>query len=216
MIKKLLSFYLSLSLVLSLTSCSIHNSDSDEAITKVTPTSIYTGEEISKESELNIPFMVMIENSSASRPQSGLSQADIIYETSAEGGIPRFVALFQSKSPTKIGPVRSVRPYFVEIAKEHNLPIAHCGGSQDALNMLTKSSFPPSINEISEGDYFWRDKTKQPPHNLYTSSEKIRSFISEKNLLNDSWKDSRSFFTFDDKYFSSEDLKLAEALSITI
>ena len=71
----------------------------------VTPTdqyiSAYTGLELSKESFDNIPFLVIVENSKAARPQSGLSEADIVYETMAEGGIPRFMALFHS-NPKKL------------------------------------------------------------------------------------------------------------------
>lgn len=142
----------------------------------------YTGN-ILKKSQLNeIPFMCIVENSKESRPQSGLSEADIIYETMAEAGIPRFLAIFFENSPKVIGPVRSVRPYFLEIAKEYNLPFAHCGGSFEALDEISKNESLNSINEIKNGSAFWRDKTRKAPHNLYTSSDNIRKFILNKNL----------------------------------
>lgn len=72
----------------------------------------YTGNILESDSIDNIPFMCIIENSRAARPQSGLSEADIVYETMAEAGIPRFLAVFYENSPEVIGPVRSVRPYF--------------------------------------------------------------------------------------------------------
>lgn len=156
--------------------------------------------------------MVMVENSPSARPQSGLSQADIIYETSAEGGIPRFMALFHSQSPSIIGPVRSVRPYYITLSRENSLPFAHCGGSLDALNEIKQDNSIMSINEISKEHYFWRDSTRKAPHNLYTSSEKIRSFISTTN-----WDvKSKNFSTFDNEYYNSNDYKTCDNILITI
>lgn len=62
------------------------------------------------------PLAVMIENSTDARPQSGLTSADIVYETVAEGGITRFMALFycNSLSDIQVGPVRSARTYFID------------------------------------------------------------------------------------------------------
>lgn len=174
--------------------------------------SYYTGEECSESSNDEIPFMVMIENSSAARPQSGLSQADIIYETSVEAGIPRFIALFHRNSPSIIGPVRSVRPYFISIAKEQDLPFAHCGGSAEALNTISNTPSLKSINEIINGSYFWRDNSKAAPHNLYTSAENIKKYITDKGF-----KVTKSpFLTFDSLFYNNEDLKSIKNLSIMI
>ncbi|MEO2508388.1 DUF3048 domain-containing protein [Clostridium paraputrificum] len=172
----------------------------------------YTGEECDQTSINNTPFMVMVENSPAARPQSGLSQADIIYETSAEGGIPRFMALFHSQSPSTIGPVRSVRPYYITLSRENSLPFAHCGGSLDALNEIKQDNSIMSINEISKEHYFWRDSTRKAPHNLYTSSEKIRSFISTTD-----WNvKPKNFSNFDNEYYKKDDYKACDDISITI
>jgi hypothetical protein len=87
----------------------------------------YTGEEVNKEILDNIAVLAIVENSINARPQSGLNAADIVYETLAEGGIPRFIALFQKNKAEKVGPIRSARSYFLDISKEYNLPFAHCG-----------------------------------------------------------------------------------------
>ncbi|GAA0067265.1 MAG: DUF3048 domain-containing protein [Clostridium perfringens] len=139
----------------------------------------YTGKILESDSIDNIPFMCIIENSRAARPQSGLSEADIVYETMAEAGIPRFLAVFYENSPDVIGPVRSVRPYFLDISKEHDLPFAHCGGSSEALATISSDKSLNSINEIKNGSAFWRDNTRKAPHNLYTSANNIRNFISD-------------------------------------
>ncbi|HEY5524082.1 MAG TPA: DUF3048 domain-containing protein [Clostridium sp.] len=174
--------------------------------------SYYTGEECSDSANDEIPFMVMVENSSEARPQSGLSQADIIYETSAEAGIPRFIALFHKNSPSVIGPVRSVRPYFISIAKEYGLPFAHCGGSAEALTAISNTPTLKSINEITNGSYFWRDTSKTAPHNLYTSSENIKKYITDKSL-----KITKSpFLTFDSNFYDNKELKASTSLRIVI
>lgn len=130
----------------------------------------------------NTPFMAIIENSENARPQSGLSSADILYETLAEGGITRFFALYQQEYPDDIGPIRSIRPYFINIAREYNVPFIHCGGSQDALDEISSDSSLMSLNEIKQGSYFWRDNKRIAPHNLYTSSKNILKYIDDNNL----------------------------------
>ncbi len=188
MIKKLLP--LILIVIIPLTACSNsspkkveeENTSTDPVVAEQKYYSPYTGEEVSEQVLNNKPYMVIVENSSSSRPQSGLSGADIIYETMAEGGIPRFIALFHKNSVEKIGPVRSARPYFISIAKDINLPFAHCGGSQEALDTIAKDSTYISINEMAQGSYFSRDNKRKAPHNLYTSSEKLLKYINDKKL----------------------------------
>jgi hypothetical protein len=186
---------------------------SEKKYSKTSPFySYYTGEECSDSANDEIPFMVMVENSSQARPQIGLSQADIIYETSAEAGIPRFIALFHKNSPSVIGPVRSVRPYFISIAKEYGLPFAHCGGSSEALTAISNTSTLKSINEITNGSYFWRDPSKAAPHNLYTSSENIKKYITDKGL-----EITKSpFITFDSIFYDNKEFKTSNSLRIVI
>jgi len=79
------------------------------------------------------PLAVMIENSADSRPQSGLSYADIVYEAVAEGGISRFMGLFYcgvaSAGNLTLAPVRSARIYFVNIVPEYDPLYVHVGGA---------------------------------------------------------------------------------------
>ena len=144
----------------------------------------YTGEEVTKEIADNIAFLAIVENSVGARPQSGLNAADIVYETMAEGGTPRFIALFQKDSADKIGPIRSARPYFLDISKEYNLPFAHCGGSAEALDKIKIENLK-SMNEMTYSQTYLRDnssKKRVAPHNLYTSSEKLKALIKTKNF----------------------------------
>ncbi|MEW9094528.1 MAG: DUF3048 domain-containing protein [Clostridiaceae bacterium] len=141
----------------------------------------YTGEEIDKDTYFKIPFMVIVENSKTSRPHSGLIHADVVYETMAEGGISRFMAIYHKDDSPKIGPVRSARPYFLDIAIENNLPFAHCGYSEEAKSRIEKEKLP-SLNEFLYEKFYWRDKNRPYEHSLYTSSN-LRELIKEQNLI---------------------------------
>lgn len=169
---------------------------------------VFTGENVTKDDFNNVPFLAVIENMKAARPQSGLSEADIVFETLAEGGIPRFMALFQSKRPDKIGPIRSDRVYFNEIAQFLNLPFAHCGGSQAAIDEIANKNLM-SLNEMKNGNYYWRDKSRKMPHNLYTSSDKITQLINKKGYV----KVPKFNLNFDNSYWDTVNNK---ALGITI
>lgn len=122
----------------------------------------------------NRPMMVMINNQSQARPQSGLTHADVLYEVLAEAEITRLVALFQSdKTDEPIGPVRSIRPYFIDIGKMYDAIPVHAGGSPDAYAVLQNEDIQ-DLDEISNaGPYFWRENFRKAPHNLYTRLSKL-------------------------------------------
>jgi hypothetical protein len=128
------------------------------------------------------PVMVMVENSPAARPQTGLDQADIVYEVLAEGDITRFAAVFHSKSPKTIGPVRSIRPYYVEIGDGWDALIVHAGWSQDAINMIAGRKLEHFDEVYGDGKYYWRDSSRKMPHNLYTSIDLIRQGAADKKF----------------------------------
>ncbi len=119
---------------------------------------------------------VMIENFAGvggARPQSGLSLAGIVFETVAEGGITRYLTLFQETRPKLLGPVRSLRPYYLDWAQGFDAPFAHAGGSGTAL-WLVAHRHAMSINALNYGPpYFWRTADRIAPHNLYTSTVEL-------------------------------------------
>lgn len=81
---------------------------------------------------------VMVDNHAAARPQASLNKASVVYEALAEGGIPRFMAVYARYDLPLVGPVRSARPYFVRYAAEYPAAMAHVGGSPDAQNLIKK------------------------------------------------------------------------------
>ena len=132
---------------------------------------------------------VMIENSIDARPQSGLDQAGVVYEAIAEGGITRFMALFQEAKPQYIGPVRSVRLTYAELAKPYQCSIAHVGGSGNALNLIRNSSNGyRDIDQYFNGSFYWRISSRRAPHNVYTSFEKLDQLNFNKGYTTSNFK----------------------------
>lgn len=118
--------------------------------------------------------MVIIENHNQARPQTGLDKADMVYEILAEGGITRFAAFYQSEYPESVGPVRSIRPYFIRLSEGFEALIVHAGWSPEAQSIIQKEKLP-SINGLTwEPKYFWRIKERKAPHNMYTNFENIK------------------------------------------
>lgn len=126
---------------------------------------------------------VVIENHPDSRPQSGVGEAEVVYEMVAEGGITRFLALFQ-KSAREVGPVRSARPYFAELADSHEAVFAHVGGSPEVLENIKLGKYAGllDLNEFWFADFFTRVKWRTAPHNTYSQVEKLRSFSKKDSL----------------------------------
>lgn len=120
------------------------------------------------------PLSVMINNFKAARPQSGLTHADTVWEILAEGGITRLLAIFQSQTfDDPIGPIRSIRPYLIDIGETYGGVLVHAGASNDALAILQHSG-KADMDEINNaGAYFYRSKDRKAPHNLYSTQDKL-------------------------------------------
>lgn len=129
-------------------------------------------------SEAGSPVAVSIDNHSSARPQTGLNEADIVYEALAEGGITRYLAVFHSRAPETVGPVRSARPYFALLAKEWGAVFGHCGGDPKDIQPIRDWNVVDG-DEFRYGHLYWRDKTRSAPHNLYTSVANLREVTSE-------------------------------------
>jgi hypothetical protein len=126
---------------------------------------------------------VVVENSADAWPLSGLDKASVVYEFLAESRIPRFVALFPYGTELdKIGPVRSARPYFLDILKPLSAIFMHVGGAPDALSRLKTIQEITNIDQFFNDQFFWREETRDAPHDVYTSSELINKMFETKEL----------------------------------
>ncbi len=142
--------------------------------------SLMTGEEVENEDALTAPVTaIILENSPDARPQSGLKDAEVVYEAIAEGGITRFLALYQNKKPQLIGPVRSLRMYYVDWIAPYDASVAHVGGSMNALNEIRNGSYRDIDQFFNPGTY-WRAADRYAPHNVYTSFKNIDELNAAK------------------------------------
>lgn len=115
---------------------------------------------------------VMIENSPDARPQAGLQEAGLVYEAVAEGGITRFLALYQAEQPADIGPIRSARPYYLDWLLPFDAAYAHVGGSPEALAQI-KSLGVKDMDQFYNAGFYHRVSTRYAPHNVFTSMAKF-------------------------------------------
>lgn len=123
---------------------------------------------------------VMIDNMTPARPASGLSKAALVIEAPVESAITRLLAFFDPADEVeRIGPVRSVRPYYIDWAAEADAMLVHVGGSPEALDLL-KAGDLRDLNEFTYGVAFWRDPERYMPHNAYTSTEKLRGAMARR------------------------------------
>lgn len=138
-----------------------------------------TGNEVEKDLADRPILGVMIENSSEARPQTGLDSAGIVFETVAEGGITRYLALFQEDMPAEVGPVRSIRAYFLDWAMGFDASIAHVGGSADALAAVDERN-ANSLNQFRYPEPYHRVSSRAAPHNMYASTEGLRELQKDR------------------------------------
>lgn len=135
------------------------------------PASIYpfTGKETNEEIT-NRAITVMVNNHPKARPQTGLSKADIVFEILAEGNITRFMALFQSNIPDRVGPVRSARPYYFNLADDYNAIYVYHGAANFIEDMIQNGAAQGLNGMYHDNDkvLFERSNDRVAPHNSYT------------------------------------------------
>lgn len=136
-----------------------------------------TGLEYSEELPAR-PLVVSIDNVGDARPQSWLSRADIVYEFPVEGEQTRLQAVYYGDFPEEFGPIRSTRPYFVDLTREYKgIFLAH-GWSPQAKEYLM-SDVVPYINAMNSDCEFYRVSDKTAPHNSYIKWDEVKDKIDE-------------------------------------
>ena len=157
-----------------------------KVVTKPVPPKKYysplTGVQVNDEAATKmLTTAIMIENSPDARPQSGLKQSGVVYEAIAEGGITRFLSIYQQEKPQLIGPVRSLRMYYVDWLAPYNASVAHVGGSAAALAEIRNGSYR-DIDQFFNAGTYWRANDRFAPHNVYTSFENLDALNKEKGF----------------------------------
>jgi hypothetical protein len=126
------------------------------------------------------PIAVMIDDHSEARPQAGFNAASVVWHAPAEGGIARYMLIFQDRIPTEVGPIRSTRQYYVEWAAETTAMLVHHGGSPEAQATLARYGDGDWVFNADgmrwEPRYVWRVDVdgRFAPHNVFTDGENLR------------------------------------------
>lgn len=137
-----------------------------------------TGKEVAPETAKRPILGVMIENSEEARPQTGLDSAGIVFEAVTEGGITRYLALYQEDMPLAVGPIRSIRPHFLDWLMGFDASIAHVGGSAEALD-LNDSRNTKSLSQFKYDKPYYRDDSREAPHDMYARTKDLRALQDE-------------------------------------
>lgn len=144
------------------------------------------GMEVADEAALSAPvFCVQIPNGmDGARPQSGLNEAKVVFEAIAEAGITRFATIFQNPTTSIIGPVRSLRIYYLDWDTPFDCTIVHAGGAADAVAAAASGGY----RDLTESHtYMWRgDKSNRVLtrrwNNLFTSSQLLKQFNADRGF----------------------------------
>ena len=199
--KKLLFFCLSITFIFLLTGCQLEKktgsfiSPNQEINNEIEIVNLASRPEETKSPRLldgvlveedkgNLLLVAVMLDNFPGAPRPSLALASIVFEAPVEGGLTRFLAIFDSENLSgNLGPIRSARPYFAELAEEYKALYIHAGGSNDALFKLKQGFYQLfNLDEISwQTKYFWRSQ-EPAPHNLYIQKEQIQKFLEDQKI----------------------------------
>lgn len=154
------------------------------------------------------PVAVVIDNYPGSINIAGLDQAVVVYELPTEGGSSRFLAIFDNNNGNEyiVGPVRSLRRYFIDYSLDLEALLVHCGGSPDALSKIASQRIM-TLNEFYNHSYFKRNDKLKAPNNIYLKNSDWLRFMIDKDVSRQeiSWLfDSETELDFTNSYQANE------------
>ncbi len=150
--------------------------------------SMLTGEWIPEETVEMRPYAVILNNIKVASPQSGVADAEILYEILTEAGITRLMGIYDSIDPEsstaeRLGSVRSARHYFVSIADEYDAIFVHFGETTYATKKMKALGIDHITGMYGSGvSSFYRDKTIKAPHNAFASLAGIEKGIKNGKI----------------------------------
>lgn len=121
---------------------------------------------------------VKMPNNRKAMPQTGLNEADIVFEQIINDGVTRFVAVFHSQGSDPVGPIRSGRAQDVDILTNLDSPLFAWSGGNDGVTGVVNNSSLVSLNYVRgfADAYYRRDGRGGAPHNLFSSTDALWSF----------------------------------------
>ena len=118
---------------------------------------------------------VKMPNNPQALPQTGLNEADIVFEEIINDGITRFAAVFHSQGSDPVGPIRSGRAQDVDILSNLNSPLFAWSGGNPGVTRVINNSTLTSLSYVGGygNSYFRRDGRGGAPHNLFSSTDTL-------------------------------------------
>ena len=147
-----------------------------------------TGEGMHEDISMNRPVAIMINNIQQAQPQCGISDADVIYELPAEGGVTRMLAIFQDLEDIEsIGSIRSLRSYYLQLTQSYDAILVHAGGSDEAYGDLKRTGWDhiDGVMGNYSVDPFYRDKSRMQygtEHSLFATGNGLLDCIESKEF----------------------------------
>ena len=123
---------------------------------------------------------VKIPNNSKALPQTGLNEADIVYEEIVNDRITRFAAVFHSQGSEPVGPIRSGRAQDIDLLSNLNGPLYAWSGGNDGVTRLVRASTFVDLDGRYTSGYYRRDGRGGAPHNLFSSTESLWSHTPDE------------------------------------
>ena len=123
------------------------------------------------------PIVVRVPNDPTARPQSGLADADIVFEMLVEGGITRYAVVFHSRDAQTVGPIRSARLSDLQYLPMLRGILAHVGASGPVLDRIRQAAASGQfidLDQFQHADAYDRVSSRAAPQNVYTSTQRIR------------------------------------------
>jgi DUF3048 family protein len=123
------------------------------------------------------PIVVRVPNDPSARPQSGLAQADVVFEMLVEGGLTRYAVVFHSQEADKVGPIRSARLSDLQLMPMLRGILVHVGAQTQTLQRIrdaAKKGDFVDVDQFEHGDAFDRVSDRAAPQNVFTSTKRIR------------------------------------------
>ncbi len=160
------------------TGCTGHGRGADDRAPRQTPTPAP-----SRSAVVGSPLAVKIDNVRAARPQTGLGAADVVYVEQVEGGLSRLLAVYATRLPETVGPVRSVRESDLELLRQFTVPtLAYSGAQRALLPLIDRAPLRARSPEEAPGAYS-RGTDRAAPHNLYLRPAALLPTVPGKSAL---------------------------------
>ncbi|MBW0104097.1 DUF3048 domain-containing protein [Pseudonocardia sp. KRD-291] len=124
-------------------------------------------------------FAVKIDNTAKARPWDGVESADIVYVEPVEGGLTRLLAVFASRLPTSVGPVRSARETDIGVLEAYGMPaLVFSGAAPPVLDQIATAPVAPTVPRDVPGA-FRRDDGRPAPVNVYVDLAALRRSVPQ-------------------------------------